>query len=323
MSKFLLNLLLQISKAFVYSKIQILFGNNSSQISAHLAFRPSRGPFFFFFQPAAPPLPTGPQPLGRPSRPARRWRLTRLPSSSRGSASSRAAFTLSSRRLTGGPHLSSLTSGPPELGRAATTSRRSPRRPAPPRMPSEPLPPCHHFPLLNPPLNLTPVFNGINAINVAVTPPRPPLSGAPLGPYKRVMRPSALTARHPLPSKLFRALLHHHDELKPPPFVASGVPPLRHPSVTGEHLPSTASTGSFFPSVTSEQRRAPAPARRASVRRRRALCPRSTVDPCCPWSAAPWTRSTEFFVVNLIRKSVISGILQRGPSVSLKLTRSP
>jgi hypothetical protein len=37
MSKFLLNLLVQISKAFVYSKIQILFGNNSSQISAHPA----------------------------------------------------------------------------------------------------------------------------------------------------------------------------------------------------------------------------------------------------------------------------------------------
>jgi hypothetical protein len=29
-------------------------------------------------------------------------------------------------RLTGGPHLSSLTSGPPELGRATTTSHRSP-----------------------------------------------------------------------------------------------------------------------------------------------------------------------------------------------------
>jgi hypothetical protein len=29
-------------------------------------------------------------------------------------------------RLTGEPHLPSLTSGPPELGRAATTSRRSP-----------------------------------------------------------------------------------------------------------------------------------------------------------------------------------------------------
>jgi hypothetical protein len=34
MSKFLLNLLGQISKAFVYSKIQILFGNNSPQLSA-------------------------------------------------------------------------------------------------------------------------------------------------------------------------------------------------------------------------------------------------------------------------------------------------
>jgi hypothetical protein len=52
MSKFLLNLLVQISKAFVYSKIQILFGKNSTQLSAHLAFRPSRGLFFLFFQPA-------------------------------------------------------------------------------------------------------------------------------------------------------------------------------------------------------------------------------------------------------------------------------
>jgi hypothetical protein len=33
MSKFLLNLLVQISKAFVYSKIQILFGNNFSSDS--------------------------------------------------------------------------------------------------------------------------------------------------------------------------------------------------------------------------------------------------------------------------------------------------
>jgi hypothetical protein len=51
MSKFLLNLLLQISKAFVYSKIQILFGNNFSSDSGpsgpapsspgHFARRPS------------------------------------------------------------------------------------------------------------------------------------------------------------------------------------------------------------------------------------------------------------------------------------------
>jgi hypothetical protein len=48
MSKFLLNLLVQISKTFVYSKIQILFRNNSPQLSAHPVFRPSRGPFLFF-----------------------------------------------------------------------------------------------------------------------------------------------------------------------------------------------------------------------------------------------------------------------------------
>jgi hypothetical protein len=72
MSKFLLNLLVQISKAFVYSKIQILFRNNSPQLSAHPAFRPSRGPFLFFSnRPIFPPLPTGPQPPGRPSPPSR------------------------------------------------------------------------------------------------------------------------------------------------------------------------------------------------------------------------------------------------------------
>jgi hypothetical protein len=36
-------------------------------------------------------------------------------------------------RLTGGPHLSSLTSRPPKLGRAATTSHRSPHCLRPPR----------------------------------------------------------------------------------------------------------------------------------------------------------------------------------------------
>jgi hypothetical protein len=54
MSKFLLNLLVQISKAFVYSKIQILFGNNSPQLSAHPVFQPSRGPFFFSNRPPYP-----------------------------------------------------------------------------------------------------------------------------------------------------------------------------------------------------------------------------------------------------------------------------
>jgi hypothetical protein len=46
---------------------------------------------------------------------------------------------------------------------------------------------------LNTPLNLTPVSNGIKAINAAVTPPGHP-SLVCHGPYKRAMRPSALTA---------------------------------------------------------------------------------------------------------------------------------
>jgi hypothetical protein len=41
MSKFLLNLLVQISKAFVYSKIQILFGNNFSSDSSPSGPAPS------------------------------------------------------------------------------------------------------------------------------------------------------------------------------------------------------------------------------------------------------------------------------------------
>jgi hypothetical protein len=123
-----------------------------------------------------------------------------------------------------------------------------------------------------------------------------------------------LTAPHPLSPELFRTLLHPHDELKPPPLVVSGAPPLRHPSVAGEHLPSTASTGLSSPSIVGEHRRFPALARHTPVRRRRALCPRST---------APWTRSTEFSVENLIQKSVISGILQRSPLGFPKLTCSP
>jgi hypothetical protein len=69
MSKFLLNLLGQISKAFVYSKIQILFGNNSPQFSSHPAFRPSRSPFFFFFQPADFPSPPHWASTSRPAQP--------------------------------------------------------------------------------------------------------------------------------------------------------------------------------------------------------------------------------------------------------------
>ncbi len=171
MSKFLLNLLLQISKALLYSKIKFLFRKEFSFTFGPIgpaASRPSHGPLVFF-QPTAPPLPTGPQPLGRPSRPAR------------GSASSRAAFTPLRTRLTGGPHLSSLTSGSARVRpRRHRLPPLQPRRPAPHLgMPPEPLPPHHHSPLILPPPNLASVFNGVNSINAAVTPPGHPSPALP------------------------------------------------------------------------------------------------------------------------------------------------
>jgi hypothetical protein len=60
MSKFLLNLLLQISKALVYSKIKFLFGKEFSFTFGPIgpaASQPSRGKLLF--QPAAPLSPLG------------------------------------------------------------------------------------------------------------------------------------------------------------------------------------------------------------------------------------------------------------------------
>jgi hypothetical protein len=161
-----------------------------------------------------------------------------------------------------------------------------------PRMPPEPLLTAPSFPPpLNPPLNLAPVFHGVKAINAPVTPPPATPLRRPPGPYKRAMRPPALTAPQPLSSELLRTLHRPRDELKPPPFVASGAPPHCHSSVTGEHLPSTATTSSSSPSVTGEHRRALAPALRAAVRRRRPSLRG-------PLRTAPWTRSMEFPVEN-------------------------
>jgi hypothetical protein len=74
MSKFLLNLLLQISKALIYSKIKLLFGkdffphfrpNRPSGQPAHPVFRPSCDHFFF-----NRPLPLSPLGLGLSAGPA-------------------------------------------------------------------------------------------------------------------------------------------------------------------------------------------------------------------------------------------------------------
>jgi hypothetical protein len=243
MSKFLLNLLVQISKAMVYSKIKFYSEKKFfSSLPAHSYFFPAAPPLF----PLGLGLTAGPAGLrtgGAP--PNHHLPHRKMPPAAPPLPSLRA-------RLTDGPHLSSLTSGPPEAA--------PPPPPAAPRaaQPHQGCRPSFYHPTiispsLIPPLNLANAFNGINAINAAVTPPAT-LSGAPPGPNKRAMRPPTLTTPHPLSPELFRALLRPRDELKPPPFVASGAPPLRHPSVAGEHLPSTASTGLSSPSIVGEHR---------------------------------------------------------------------
>jgi hypothetical protein len=149
--------------------------------------------------------------------------------SSRGSASSRAGFALSSC-----PADRWTTHVIPHL----RPTRARPRRhhllplPAPPSSTSDA---ARAFTTPAPSMALTQLMPPL-------LPPATPLRRSP-GPYKRAMITPALTAPHPLP-----------PELKPPLFVASGAPPLRHPSVAGEHLPSTTSTGSSSPSVAGEHR---------------------------------------------------------------------
>jgi hypothetical protein len=95
MSKFLLNFLVQISKALVYTKINFYSEKNSPR-----HFRPTRpfGPiFFFFYRPIFLPSPTGPWPHSRPSRPARWWRPAELTPPPQEDASSHDTFALSSR----------------------------------------------------------------------------------------------------------------------------------------------------------------------------------------------------------------------------------
>jgi hypothetical protein len=255
MLKFLLNLLVQISKTLVYSKNQILFGKEFfASLPAYPTFRPSRGPFFFFL--SNRPLPLFPLGLGLsadPADPRAGGALLDCHLPHRKTLPAVSPSPSLHARLIGGPHLSSLTSGRP-------SSAASLPPPAAPRA-AQPYLRCHpsfyHPAIISP--SLIPLLTSPPP-SMAVTPLTPPLLplATPLrcspGPYKRAMRPSTLTAPHPLSPELFRALLRPRDELKPLPFVASGAPPLRHPSVTGEHLPSTATTGSSSPSIAGEHR---------------------------------------------------------------------
>jgi hypothetical protein len=65
MSKSLLNLLVQIFKALVYSNIKFLLGK---EFFRH--FRPSHGPFSFLFNRPFFPFSSEPRPLGRPRPPS-------------------------------------------------------------------------------------------------------------------------------------------------------------------------------------------------------------------------------------------------------------
>jgi hypothetical protein len=252
MSKSLLNLLVQISKAMVYSKIKFYSQKNFSSLSAQSAQRPA-GPVVahLFFLTGRSPSP--------------HWASAPQPAHASVASYPVAAF-LTGKRLQPRCLRPLLTPGG-QLDRTChpspptrSSSAAPPPPPAAPRATQLHLgcrPSLYHTtitpPLLNPPLNLAPTFNCFNAINAAVTPPATPLRSSP-GPYKRAMRPLALTTPHPLSPELFRALHRPPNELRPPPFVASRAPPLRHPSVAGEHLPSTASTGSSSPSIAGEHR---------------------------------------------------------------------
>jgi hypothetical protein len=146
-------------------------------------FGPAAAHSSFFVPAAPPPLPTGPRPHGRPSRPARRWHPAESSPPPQVDASSRAAFALYSRptdRWT-----------PPVIPHLLPARARSRHHhllplPAPPSPTSDAArafttPPSFPPPQSPPPLNLAPAFNGVNTINAAVTPPAT-LSGAPSRP---------------------------------------------------------------------------------------------------------------------------------------------
>ncbi len=130
MSKFLLNLLLQISKALLNSKIQFLFGNLF--FLDFLAW-PTPRPAWPLAQPAhRPHHPSRPKSPDRPIQPARRSRLH-----------GKYVFLFRSRLLP-----LSASSSPPRRPTQAGNPlrRRSPRSPLRASDAVKPLPPPHHFP---------------------------------------------------------------------------------------------------------------------------------------------------------------------------------
>jgi hypothetical protein len=213
MSKFLLNLLLQISKALVNSKIQFLFGKEFFTFgpigpAASWPARPLRpaGHRPFPFSPAGRTLVLG------PSRPARQWRIGQ--NTSPFSCWRNPATTPSPSVTTKwAPPVSSifhLTSADP--GHAAASLGHL----APPHlyleMPSQAINFPTLIPRVNPSLTTLPAFNDVNTINTAGYWPLPPLRCSP-GPYINPQGPPATPTPPLLALKLSLALLRSRADL--------------------------------------------------------------------------------------------------------------
>jgi hypothetical protein len=161
MSKFFLNLLLQISKSLVNSKIQFLIQKlffltfGPADLAAHSAF----GLASLL---ASLPLHAETAPAGPPSlRVGRVFTGIRFP------------FWFAPSELAASP--SSLYHAGPGYQLRPPPSAAQLRASGA----TEPLPPSLHFPSLNSPLKPSPVFNGVKAINAGVNPPGHPSPALP------------------------------------------------------------------------------------------------------------------------------------------------
>jgi hypothetical protein len=167
MSKFLLNLLLQCSKALVNSKIQFLIQKfffltfGLADLAAHSAFGPAS--LLASLPPQAETALVGhlARALVASSREYVSPFGSRLPS----------WLPLPHLSIKQAPAVSSVTHlHPPELAHAATASRPPSATQLRASGATEPLPPRLHFPSLNSPLKPSPVFNGVKAINAGINP---------------------------------------------------------------------------------------------------------------------------------------------------------
>jgi hypothetical protein len=185
MSKFLLNLLLQISKALVNSKIQFLIQKFFFLILARPTLRPTRS-----LSLASPLVVLSPTGRKRPTGPS-------SPRVSRVFAGNTFSFSVYAFRAGRLSHVS-LSTGPHMSVSSPTSSH--PSSPAPPPIPghraplsSAPWVPSSHYHLafISPPLISLLNLSSSRPSSMALTPltppltARPPLPGAPPGPYKR------------------------------------------------------------------------------------------------------------------------------------------